>query len=91
MTLQAPDTDEYRKHAEYLARVVSVREHHIVIDVSSECNIPEYNIPLSRCSTYAEILGWAHHLTEKTWVSTEVLRRFIAVACDANKLDVPHV
>jgi len=85
MTLEAPDMDEYRKHAEYLARVVSVREDHIVVNVSFE-----YNIPLVRCSSYAEILGWVNHLTEKTWMSTEVLRRFIVVACNANKLDVPH-
>ena len=86
MALQSPDMEKYREHAEYLAQVVTVRDDHIIINVNHE-----YNIPLASCRTHGEILSWVLHLTEKTWMSTEILRRFILVACHQNKLEVPHV
>ncbi|EOM1107950.1 hypothetical protein IMR62_004782, partial [Escherichia coli] len=47
----------------------------------------EYNIPLSTCSTHQQILNWVWHLTEKTWMTQNVTRRFIEVACGYHKLD----
>lgn len=64
---------------------IEVKEDHIVINV-----VYEYNIPLNRCRNYTEILGWVLHLSEKTWVTSKLLRRFIHVALKANELKVPQ-
>ncbi|CNB91403.1 Uncharacterised protein [Yersinia ruckeri] len=60
-----------------LARQVRIIDSYIVIDVSYP-----YNIPLAGCSTHEGILGWVWHLTEKTWMTNDVLRRFIELAGD---------
>lgn len=67
---------------ERLAKQVSVVDDYIVINVSYE-----YNIPLSGCATHAQILGWVVHLCEKTWITTEVLERFVKIACGKHGLD----
>ncbi|WP_158755343.1 hypothetical protein [Dyella sp. S184] len=85
MTLEEPDFEKYKKHFEELAKTVLVKDGHIVINVHNE-----YNIALSSCNTHEKILGWVFHLTEKTWISRDVLRRFILVACHENGLKVPH-
>ncbi|WP_136799231.1 hypothetical protein [Desulfosediminicola ganghwensis] len=50
-----------------------------------------YDIEISSCNTYEKILGWAFHLSEKTWMTTDVLRYFIRVACQASDIKVPSV
>jgi hypothetical protein len=60
-----------------LAEQVKIVDDYIVINVCYE-----YTIPLATCSTHEEILHWVWHLTEKTWMTTEVLRYFIALACE---------
>jgi len=58
-----------------LARIVSIKEGHIVINMGFE-----YNISLKTISSEKDVLKWAHHLCEKTWLTIPVLRRFIEVA-----------
>ena len=77
---------KFVKHMEDLRKTVTVVDDHIVINVHYE-----YNIPLSRCNTHEKILGWAYHLTEKTWMSRDVLRYFIQVACHKSGLPIPQV
>jgi hypothetical protein len=82
------DMDAYRKQAieteNRLQKQVSVKEGHIVINVTYE-----YNIALDTCQSYKNILSWVLHLTEKTWMTTEVLERFIRVACHEAGLETP--
>ena len=85
MGLEPPDFEKYRKYKEELAQIVSVKEGHIVVNVHYE-----YNIPLTTCNTYEKILSWAFQLTEKTWMSTDIVRRFIVVACNESGLAIPH-
>jgi hypothetical protein len=85
MALEGFDFEDYKKHMEELEKTVSVKEDHIVINVHYE-----YNIAISSCDTYERILGWVYHLTEKTWISRDVLRRFIQVACHESKIVIPH-
>ncbi|HGM6756491.1 hypothetical protein ACUNIY_24545 [Serratia sp. IR-2025] len=61
---------------------VRIEGEYIVINVSYE-----YNISLQACSTHQQILHWAWHLTEKTWMTTTALRRFIELACGYHKLE----
>ena len=81
--------DELRKNYlqrnEELNRIVSVESGCIVLRVASE-----YKIALNRCSTFPDILSWVFHLTEKSWMTTEILHHFILVACRENKLTMPN-
>ncbi|MCG2750377.1 MAG: hypothetical protein L6301_00855 [Desulfobacteraceae bacterium] len=53
----------------------------IVLNVGAE-----YFVELKRANTKAKILNWVHHLSGKNWMTTELLRRFIELACQANRL-----
>lgn len=50
-----------------------------------------YEIALSRCSTAVAILQWVRHLSEKTWVTTEMIERFVAVASGKAGIDIESV
>lgn len=71
------------KRIEELDRIVSIKDDHIIINVCYE-----YNISLSGCKTHEQILSQVHHLCEKTWMTPEVLERFIEVACRASGLEL---
>lgn len=60
------------------AEAVRVENGCIMIKVQGKNR--EYAIELDRCNTPKEILSWAFHLSEKTWMDTEILREFIRVA-----------
>ncbi len=62
-------------------------ENHIVITTPND---QEYSVPLSRCDTYEKILSWVYHLSEKTWVTTEVVNEFIKTALNEHGLSYPH-
>ncbi len=68
-----------------LEKMVYVEDDHIVINVHYE-----YNIALARCDTLEKILGWTDHLLEKTWMTPEVLRRFIRLAAKEHGLEIPN-
>lgn len=82
------DLEQIRKawmeREEELQKMVYVEEGHIVINVHYE-----YNIELGRCDTHAKIVAWAIHLTEKTWMTQEVLRRFMHLAMAEHGLEAP--
>lgn len=61
--------------------LVYIKDGFIVIHV-----VNEYPIALSRCNTPEKLLHWVWHLTEKTWMTNDVLRRFIELACDENAI-----
>jgi len=73
--------EKYTKRLEELERIVSIQDDQIVINVCYE-----YNISLSGCKTHDQVLSWVNHLCDKTWMTPEVLQRFIEVACRANGL-----
>ncbi len=50
-----------------------------------------YAIALKRADTHEKILGWVVHLAEKTWMTQQVTRRFVYLACEAAGLKVPRV
>lgn len=50
-----------------------------------------YEIEMSRCSTYEDILAWVLHLSEKTWVTSQIIEEFVKKTISYNKLDYPTV
>lgn len=77
------DFDDLKRREEELQRQVFVADGHIVINVSYE-----YNIALNRCDSAEKLLHWIWHLTEKTWMTNEVMRRFIELACRENNVEM---
>ena len=76
-------------HRQRMEKIISVKEGHIVIDQFELFGSGgEYNIPLEQCSTPTEILGWVKHLSEKTWVTNDVMRRFVSIACEELGIDL---
>lgn len=47
----------------------------------------DYKVLLATCSTHQGVLNWVWHLSDKTWVTREVLHRFIELACGYSKLE----
>lgn len=37
----------------------------------------EYRIDFGRCNTVEKIIGWMNHLSEKTWMTKEMLNVFV--------------
>lgn len=85
MTTDENGFDKYLERMKELAETVTVKDDHIVVNVHYE-----YNIPISACDTHAKVLAWVCQLSEKTWMSQDVLRYFIRVACRESKLELPR-
>lgn len=78
--------DSYLAKEKELEEAVSVNDGVITINVHGE-----YNIELNRCDTPEKIIAWVLHLGDKTWMSREILQRFVVVALRANELDIPLI
>ena len=48
----------------------------------------EYFIEWSRCDDIVKILEWVHHLSEKSWITSECIHEFITAATAHHKLDI---
>lgn len=68
-------SDTVKEYEARMSKAVYIEDEHVFINVKDE-----YNIALSRCDTREKLLEWVYHLTEKNWMSREVLRRFMEVA-----------
>ena len=51
----------------------------------------EYDVPLDRCRTRTQILGWIRHLAGKQWMTREHVAHFIRLACEAQRIEVPSI
>jgi len=47
----------------------------------------EYDIELSRISTYQKLVWWTRHLAGKPWMTLPVLRHFIRLVCEHHGLE----
>lgn len=80
--------DEYLADLKRRQNLVTADEHGITIHGPADF---DYDIALSRCSTPEKILQWVSHLSQKTWVTTEIIERFVAVASAKIGLDTDTV
>jgi hypothetical protein len=48
----------------------------------------QYDILLTQCASYREILKWVTHLSRKSWMRLDVLHRFVYLACDYHGLEL---
>lgn len=56
---------------------VSIIDNHIVVNGGFD-----YDIQIKECSTPEDILNKARQLAEKTWMTPELMREFLEVACN---------
>ena len=78
--------DKMKLQDEKLAKQVYVSEGFLTIDVEYE-----YNIEIARCNTPEKILAWVLHLSEKTWMTVEIMERFVQTALREAGLAIPSV
>lgn len=81
---------EARATRELLDKQVQVKDGHIVLNSTPENEQADYNIELCRCDSPEKLLGWIRHLTEKTWLTMDMLDRFISVASVENKIEIEN-
>jgi hypothetical protein len=74
---------EYKEHIGTLEKQCYVDNDDIVINVADE-----YRVPLSSCPTQEAILGWVRQLTEKTWITVPLIRRFVDTAAEHHKIKI---
>lgn len=65
-----------------LAKKIWVEGDSIIIHDGSN-----YQIEFSRCNTPEKILSWVLQLTEKPWMTTEILNRFVELACQKHSIE----
>lgn len=75
--------EEMLAHDEQLAQQVSIQDGYLVINVEYE-----YPIELARCDTHAKILAWVIQLSDKTWITPDVIRRFVYLAIQHHGLEL---
>lgn len=47
-----------------------------------------YAVELNRCRNKSAILQWVHHLSEKAWVTADLLCYFIELASEYHKINI---
>lgn len=70
---------DFKDMIERNAKTVYVKDGQIVFNLQGE-----YAIDLKRCNSPEKILGWVHHLCEKTWITPAAIRLFISHAESEN-------
>lgn len=68
--------EQYDRWQEEMERLCHIDGDAIILDAQGS----QYDVPLSKCSNYREILGWVSHLSQKSWIRPDVLHRFVNLA-----------
>lgn len=78
--------EAYKKEQAELEVIVSIQGDYITITKGGV-----YDIPLAGCDTYKKIVAWTIQLTDKSWMSAQIVNRFVKLALEAHNLDYPIV
>ena len=79
------DINELLKQSEEINSKVFIKGDYIVVNGGYE-----YDIPLSQASNPEDILARLLHLFGKTWMTTQMAERFIALACKHHGIELRH-
>lgn len=63
--------------------IISIRDECFVISSYSD-----YSIPIEKCKTAEQLICWVFHLTEKSWVTNEIIRAFILAVSETNNVKI---
>lgn len=66
-----------------------IEEEFIVfkIDLGDDSST-KYEFPLSDCDTYEKVIGWQLHLSEKQWMTLDLLVQFTLIVCEHHNLSI---
>jgi len=78
--------EAYKKEQAELEELVSIQGDCIIIQKGGG-----YDIFLAECDTHERILAWTIQLTDKSWMSAQIVNRFVRLALDTHKLRYPTV
>ncbi|WP_312740482.1 hypothetical protein [Cedecea neteri] len=82
MSLEKFDFEGHLIKQEALSEKVKIDETHIVIALPEGRIEDSYEIALSAIKTPEELVAWIFHLSSKSWIDLDVLRKFIRVASE---------
>ncbi|EMM6942158.1 hypothetical protein RGI86_002217 [Morganella morganii] len=87
MSLKQINPDEIKRKYEDLGRLLEVDNRHFIFHLDDE-EIDLYEISRSTCNTPEQLLEWVFHLTEKRWMTMDLLRYFIQVASEKSNINI---
>ena len=74
---------EAERQEQKLRKRVRRRGGYIVLD-------GHYRIELTRIDSYKAMVDWVIHLSDKSWVTAEMLGRVCRIACSVNRIPIPR-
>ena len=80
MTLRPLDVEKNLAHEEELNKIVKFEGDHLIITIPDNDFDETYDIPLSNLKTAEHVVSWTFQLTEKNWITRDILRKFIKEA-----------
>lgn len=78
--------EAYKAEQAELDALVSIQGDHITIQKGGG-----YDIPLAECDSHERIVAWTIQLTDKSWMSAQIVNRFVKLALNEHKLGYPAV
>lgn len=82
------NSEEYMAVLQGRLTRIEVDEAYLTIKVDEHY---QYEISLDRINNAVKILQWVIHLTEKTWMTTELMRQFVIASCTKAGVDPNEV
>ncbi|MEX9792216.1 hypothetical protein [Morganella morganii] len=87
MSLKQMDTGEAKAKYEKLSKILTVDGNYFVFRLSDD-EINNYEINIEACNTAEKLISWVYHLTEKQWMTVDLLRYFIQVASKKSNINI---
>ncbi len=87
MSLKRMDTGEVKAKYEELSKILTVEGNYFVFRLSDD-EINNYEINIEVCNTAEKLISWVYHLTEKQWMTVDLLRYFIQVASKKSNINI---
>lgn len=78
------DENKYLETLQGRLTNIVVDDTHLIIKAGPHS---EYEIALDRIDNPVKILQWITHLTEKGWMTNELMRQFVLAACTKAGID----
>ncbi|SGZ20852.1 hypothetical protein [Moritella viscosa] len=68
--------------------MISVENNQFIVPMPPSST---YEIPVESCDTHVKIFAWVIQLTDKTWVTKDIIEDFIETALNHHGLSRPTV
>ena len=81
------DFEEFKAYSKELEEMVYIDDADCICFRDGNA----YQVPINNLKDERAILAWTLHLSEKTWMTTTALRRFMSLACQPAGIKRPTV